>query len=187
MFLYTGTPRKEARTHVGGQSTEEVLGRQILSIDSNNKRVADSGIESASVACFTFPCLLASGKLPAAVWVALEENVEPPSEAEEEEEEKEKPLANAGGLGAAGSASLELPSGALKVRKTAAAFKPSRHTTRNHVKFRRDRVLQMHMFPCMYVGTVEVTTFCTIFVDLARNASVQSPNKNYAISGMQVV
>ena len=154
--------------------------------DSNNKRVADSGIESASVACFTFPCLLASGKLPAAVWVALEENVEPPSEAEEEEE-KEKPLANAGGLGAAGSASLELPSGALKVRKTAAAFKPSRHTTRNHVKFRRDRVLQMHMFPCMYVGTVEVTTFCTIFVDLARNASVQSPNKNYAISGMQVV
>ena len=155
--------------------------------DSNNKRVADSGIESASVACFTFSCLLASGKLPAAVWVALEENVEPPSEAEEEEEEKEKPLANAGGLGAAGSASLELPSGALKVRKTAAAFKPSRHTTRNHVKFRRDRVLQMHMFPCMYVGTVEVTTFCTIFVDLARNASVQSPNKNYAISGMQVV
>ena len=117
----------------------------------------------------------------------LEENVEPPSEAEEEEEEKEKPLANAGGLGAAGSASLELPSGALKVRKTAAAIKPSRHTTRNHVKFRRDRVLQMHMFPCMYVGTVEVTTFCTIFVDLARNASVQSPNKNYAISGMQVV
>ena len=127
------------------------------------------------------------GKLPAAVWVALEENVEPPSEAEEEEEKKEKPLANAGGLGAAGSASLELPSGALKVRKTAAAFKPSRHTTRNHVKFRRDRVLQMHMFPCMYVGTVEVTTFCTIFVDLARNASVQSPNKNHAISGMQVV
>ena len=56
--------------------------------DSNNKRVADSGIESASVACFTFPCLLASGKLPAAVWVALEENVEPPSEAEEEEEEE---------------------------------------------------------------------------------------------------
>ena len=73
--------------------------------DSNNKRVADSGIESASIACFTFPCLLASGKLPAAVWVALEENVEPPSEAEEEEEEKERPLANAGGLGAAGSAS----------------------------------------------------------------------------------
>ena len=39
----------------------------------------------------------------------------------------------------------------------------------------------------MYVGTVEVTTFCMIFVDLAGNASVQSPNKNYAISGMQVV
>ena len=116
--------------------------------DSNNKRVADSGIESASVACFTFPCLLASGKLPAAVWVALEENVEPPSEAEEEEEEKDKPLANAGGLGAAGSASLELPSGALKVRKTAAAFKPSRHTTRNHVKFRRDRVLHVSLHVC---------------------------------------
>ena len=51
MFLYTGTPRKEARTHVGGQSTEEVLGRQILSMTATNKRVADSGIESASVAC----------------------------------------------------------------------------------------------------------------------------------------
>ena len=111
--------------------------------DSNNKRVADSGIESASAACFTFPCLLASGKLPAAVWVAVEENVEPPSEAEGgeeeeeeegEEEEEERPPANAGGLGAAGSASLELPSRALKVRKTAAAFKPSRHTTRSHYR-----------------------------------------------------
>ena len=69
-------------------------------------------------------------------------------EEEEEEEEEERPPANAGGLGAAGSASLELPSRALKVRKTAAAFKPSRHTTRNHYgKFRRDRVLQMQMFP----------------------------------------
>ncbi|CAM9908980.1 unnamed protein product [Ascophyllum nodosum] len=102
----------------------------------SSKRVADSGIGSASAACFTFPCLLASGKLPAALWVAVEENVEPPSEAEEEEEEEEgigeRPSSNAGGRGAAGSASLELPSRALKVRKTAAAFKPSRHTTRNH-------------------------------------------------------
>ena len=65
----------------------------------------------------------------------------------------------------------------LKVRKTAAAFKPSRHTTRNHVKFRRDRVLQMHMFPCMYVGTVEVTTFCMIFVDPAENASSRVQTK----------
>ena len=57
-----------------------VYGRGSWSTDfvyDSNKRVADSGIESASVACFTFPCLLASGKLPAAVWVALEENVEP--------------------------------------------------------------------------------------------------------------
>ena len=97
--------------------------------DSNNKRVADSGIESASAACFTFPCLLASGKLPAAVWVVVEKNVEPPSEAEDEEGEEEeeeeeegeeeeeeeeaigeRPPANAGGLGTTGSASLKLPS-----------------------------------------------------------------------------
>ena len=163
----------------GSWSTEFVYG--------SNKRVADSRIESASFACFTFPCLLASGKLPAAAWVALEENVEPPSEAEEEEEEEERPPANAGGLGAAGSASLEWTSRALKVRKTAAAFKPCRHTTRNHIKFRRDRVLQMQIFSWMYVGTVGVTTFCMLFVDLAGNASIQSPNKNNAISGMQVV
>ena len=37
MFLYTGTPRKEARTHVGGQSTEEVLGRQILSMTATTR------------------------------------------------------------------------------------------------------------------------------------------------------
>lgn len=110
--------------------------------DSNNKRVADIGIESASAACSTFRCLLASGKLPAAVWVAVEENVEPSSEAEEGEDEEEdeekdeelgeRPPTNAGGRGAAGSATLELPSRTLKVRKTAAAFKPSRHTTRNY-------------------------------------------------------
>ncbi|CAN0035996.1 unnamed protein product [Choristocarpus tenellus] len=58
--------------------------------DSSNKRVPDTGIESASTACYTFPSLLASRKLPAAIWVAVEENVEPPSEVDEKEEEEEK-------------------------------------------------------------------------------------------------
>ena len=52
---------------------------------------------------------MASGKLPAALWVAVEGNVEPPSEAEEEEEGVgERSPANADGRGAAGSASLRV-------------------------------------------------------------------------------
>ena len=52
---------------------------------------------------------MASGKLPAALWVAVEGNVEPPSEAEEEEEGiGERSPANADGRGAAGSASLRV-------------------------------------------------------------------------------
>ena len=47
-----------------------------LDLLSIPQSVVDSGIESASAACFTFPCLMASGKLPAALWVAVEGNVE---------------------------------------------------------------------------------------------------------------
>ena len=50
---------------------------------------------------------MASGKLPAALWFAIEENVEPPSE-EEEEGIGERPAANADGRRAAGSASLRV-------------------------------------------------------------------------------
>lgn len=60
------------------------------------KRFAYSGIGSASATCFTFPCLMASGKLAAALWVNVEGNVEPPSEAEKEEDGIGPP-ANAGG------------------------------------------------------------------------------------------
>jgi hypothetical protein len=57
-------------------------------------------------------------------------NVEPPSKGEEEDEGiGERPPANVGARGSAGSASLELPSRAFQVRKTAAAFKRSRHDT----------------------------------------------------------
>ena len=49
---------------------------------------------------------MVSRKLPAVLWVDVEGNVEPPSEAAEEEEEiGERPPANAGGRGAVGSAS----------------------------------------------------------------------------------
>ena len=50
---------------------------------------------------------MASGKLPAALWVAVEGNVEPPSE-EEEEGIEERPPANTDGRRAAGSASLRV-------------------------------------------------------------------------------
>ena len=78
-----------------------------LDLLSIAQSVVDSGIESASAACFTFPCLMASGKLPAALWVAVEGNVEPPSE-EKEEGIGEKPPANNDGRRAAGSASLRV-------------------------------------------------------------------------------
>ena len=50
---------------------------------------------------------MASGKLPAALWVAVKGNVEPPSE-EEEEGIGERPPANTDGRRAAGSASLRV-------------------------------------------------------------------------------
>ena len=51
---------------------------------------------------------MASGKLPAALWVAVEGNVEPPSEEEEEEGIGERPPANTDGRRAAGLASLRV-------------------------------------------------------------------------------
>jgi len=52
------------------------------------RRVADVGTESIDSACFTFPSLLQSGKLPAAVWAAVEECV-PTTSLEEEDSENE--------------------------------------------------------------------------------------------------
>ncbi|CAN0222306.1 unnamed protein product, partial [Scytosiphon promiscuus] len=40
-----------------------------------NRRVPDKGRESVNSACFTFPSLLQSGKLPTAVWAAVEKSV----------------------------------------------------------------------------------------------------------------
>ena len=52
-------------------------------IIEGGRRVPDVGTESVDSACFTFPSLLESRKLPTAVWAAVEDSV-PTTSLEEE-------------------------------------------------------------------------------------------------------
>ena len=62
VFLYTGTPRKEARTHVGGQSTEEVLGRQILSMTATRESLTPDRVSECRL--LYFPMLVGERETP---------------------------------------------------------------------------------------------------------------------------
>ena len=53
-----------------------------------NRRIPDEGTGSVDSVCFTFPSLLQSGKLPTAVWAAVEDSV-PTSSLEEEDSDNE--------------------------------------------------------------------------------------------------
>ena len=88
---------------------------------------------------------MVSEKLPAALWVAVEGNVEPPSEAEEEKEGTvERPPANAGGGFGLVKSCYRVPLKCAKQRQHSNLV-DTRHVTTT-VKFRRDCVVQMHMF-----------------------------------------
>ncbi|CAB1108120.1 unnamed protein product [Ectocarpus sp. CCAP 1310/34] len=58
-------------------------------LKEGNKLTADQGTESVEAVCFTFPSLLQSGKLPSAVWDAVEESV-PTSSLEESDSDVEE-------------------------------------------------------------------------------------------------
>ena len=88
---------------------------------------------------------MASRKLPATLWVAVEGNVEPPSEAKEEEEGiGERPSANAGGGFGLVKSCHRVPLKCAKQRQRSNLVY-TRHVTTT-VKFRCDCVVQTHMF-----------------------------------------
>ena len=88
---------------------------------------------------------MASGKLPATLWVAVEGNVESPSEAKEGEERiGERTSANAGGGFGLVKSCHRVPLKCAKQRQRSNLV-DTRHVTTT-VKFRRDCVVQMHMF-----------------------------------------
>ena len=55
-----------------------------------NRRIPDEGTESVDSACFIFPSLLQSGKLPTAVWAAVEDSVPTSSNSNNEDEEDDE-------------------------------------------------------------------------------------------------
>ena len=70
-----------------GKSSRAKSGRGVWSqefVMEGNRRIPDEGTESVDSACFTFLSLLQSGKLPTAVWAAVEDSV-PTSSLEEED------------------------------------------------------------------------------------------------------
>ena len=74
-----------------GKSRRAKYGRGVWSQEfvlDGNRRIPDEGTESVDSACFTFPSLLQSGKLPTAVWAAVEDSV-PTSSLEEEDSDRE--------------------------------------------------------------------------------------------------
>lgn len=113
-----------------------------------NRRIPDKGTESVKSACFTFRSLLQSGKLPTAVWAAVEDSVPTPSLGEVESAGEEEDDDEEGGEGGGGGAQLEtsrppppetaprpVPPPAPRVvppanvRLTAAHFRPRRGQT----------------------------------------------------------
>ena len=99
-----------------GKSRRAKYGRGVWSQEfvlDGNRRIPDEGTESVDSACFTFPSLLQSGKLPTAVWAAVEDSV-PTSSLEEEDSDKESENDDEDGGGDAGLAAhsdmLGLPS-----------------------------------------------------------------------------
>ena len=93
------------------------------------RRVPNMGTESIDSACFTFPSLLQSGKLPTGVWAAVEDSIpttslveESESEGEDENEEEES---GAGSAGAPHSSDAEgLPSAPVEPRLPSPASPP---------------------------------------------------------------
>ncbi|CAB1106677.1 unnamed protein product [Ectocarpus sp. CCAP 1310/34] len=55
-------------------------------LKEGNKLTADQGTESVEAVCFTFPSLLQSGKLPSAVWDAVEESQGKSSRCQQQQE-----------------------------------------------------------------------------------------------------
>ena len=99
-----------------GKSRRAKYGRGVWSqefVMEGNRRIPDEGTESIDSACFTFPSLLQSGKLPTAVWAAVEDSV-PTSSLEEEDSNNEDEDDDEEGWGGAGVAvhsdMLRLPS-----------------------------------------------------------------------------
>lgn len=79
VHLYTPSRTRKGRRSKYGKgmwSPEFVM--------EGNRRIPSKGTESVASACFTFRGLLQSGKLPTAVWAAVEDSV-PTSSLEEEE------------------------------------------------------------------------------------------------------
>ena len=78
--VYWYTPARE------GNIRRAKYGRGVWSqefVMEGNRRIPDEGTESVDSVYFTFPSLLQSGKLPTAVWAAVEDSV-PTSSLEEE-------------------------------------------------------------------------------------------------------
>ena len=78
-----------------------------------NRQIPDEGTESVDSACFTFPSLLQSRKLPTVVWAAVEDSVPTSSLKEEDSNNEDEDDAEDGGRGAgvaAHSDMLRLPS-----------------------------------------------------------------------------
>ena len=74
-----------------GKSRRAKYGRGVWSqefVMEANRRIPDEGTETIDSVCFTFPSLLQSGKLPTAVWAAVEDSV-PTSSLEEEDSDNE--------------------------------------------------------------------------------------------------
>ena len=99
-----------------GKSRRAKYGRGVWSQEfvlEGNRRIPDEGTESVDSACFTFPSLLQSGKLPTAVWAAVEDSV-PTSSLKEEDSDNEDEDDDEDGGGGAGVAAhsdmLRLPS-----------------------------------------------------------------------------
>ena len=73
----------------------------------SSKRIPDQGTDSVRAACFTFPSLLQSGKLPTAVWAAVEDIVPTTSLEEVESGDEEQAQGKERERGAGGAAQTE--------------------------------------------------------------------------------
>lgn len=123
-------------------------------IKDGNRRIPDRGIDSVNSACFTFRSLLQSGKLPTAVWTAVEKSVPTASLEESADEEENDEEGGEGGGGGApaetsrppppGAASRPVPPAAPRVappanlRLTAAHFRPRRGQSANEEEDRNE-------------------------------------------------
>ena len=92
-----------------GKSRRAMYGRGVWSqefVMEANRRIPDEGTESVDSVRFTFPRLLQSGKLPTAVWAAVEDSVPTSSLDQEYSDNKDEDDDEEGGAGVAAHSNM---------------------------------------------------------------------------------